>query len=555
MIWAVTPGGGKQIDAVIAAHELIPSVVDKLCWVVPNQALRGQAEEEFSKSFTRKLVGHSFSIRQAESATEIDPSRGTAGFAITYQALSYDCSILSQEFNRHKYLLILDEPHHVSDAEQKAWKHGIRELVNRAKVGVFMSGTFERHDNERIAVMDYIPGPYGGFELDTEDRPDRPVITYSRRDALAEKAILPVYFTHMDGEVRWMNGAGDLCEAGSLQQSGNSVREALWCALRTEYADHLLQGAVDQWQSYRAAENPRAKLLVVTADINEAKRHAKALARFDVASSIATSEDEAAARDAIGRFKQHGVPQAIDALVTVQMAYEGLDVPSVSHLVALTHIRSRPWITQMIARATRYDREAGPYDDQYAWVYVPDDTLMVDILRDIDLEQAPYINERAERDALQESERRQKAERNGIVPIESLATNERASELGGITVDAAESSMLKAVMDEHGIHGVPIPLFAKAVQAVRERTGKPGDHVKHLIDDVPPSKRERKLRKEIQRYATAVDTALGLEYGTTNKAVKHKFGASRDTMTEAQLLAVLRWLNKTHPEGRINVGA
>jgi type I site-specific restriction endonuclease len=41
-------------------------------------------------------------------------------------------------------------------------------------------------------------------------------------------------------------------------------------------------------------------------------------------------------------------------LVTVAMAYEGMDCPEVSHVVALTHIRSRPWLEQMIARATDF---------------------------------------------------------------------------------------------------------------------------------------------------------------------------------------------------------
>ena len=39
-------------------------------------------------------------------------------------------------------------------------------------------------------------------------------------------------------------------------------------------------------------------------------------------------------------------------LVTVAMAYEGLDAPEVAGVAALTHIRSRPWLEQMLARVT-----------------------------------------------------------------------------------------------------------------------------------------------------------------------------------------------------------
>jgi len=40
-------------------------------------------------------------------------------------------------------------------------------------------------------------------------------------------------------------------------------------------------------------------------------------------------------------------------LVTVAMAYEGLDAPEVAVVAALTHIRSQPWLEQMTARNAR----------------------------------------------------------------------------------------------------------------------------------------------------------------------------------------------------------
>ena len=46
-------------------------------------------------------------------------------------------------------------------------------------------------------------------------------------------------------------------------------------------------------------------------------------------------------------------------LVTAAMAYEGLDAPEVAVMAALTHTRSRPWLEQMVARATRVDPHAG----------------------------------------------------------------------------------------------------------------------------------------------------------------------------------------------------
>ena len=69
------------------------------------------------------------------------------------------------------------------------------------------------------------------------------------------------------------------------------------------------------------------------------------------------------------------------------MAYEGLDAPEVAVVAALTHIRSRPWLEQMVARATRVDSHAGPYEGQRALVYHPDDPLFARFRARIESEQ------------------------------------------------------------------------------------------------------------------------------------------------------------------------
>ena len=46
---AVTPGGGKSLLPVLAAHALIGAgVVERVVWVVPRDSLRLQAEEAFA---------------------------------------------------------------------------------------------------------------------------------------------------------------------------------------------------------------------------------------------------------------------------------------------------------------------------------------------------------------------------------------------------------------------------------------------------------------------------------------------------------------------------
>lgn len=47
----------------------------------------------------------------------------------------------------------------------------------------------------------------------------------------------------------------------------------------------------------------------------------------------------------------------------------------VAVVAALTHIRVRPWLEQMMARATRVDPHAGPYEMQGALVFHANDPL------------------------------------------------------------------------------------------------------------------------------------------------------------------------------------
>src|SRR5215212_1252893 len=81
---AVTPGGGKSLLPVIAAARLVVAgLVDRVCWIVPRDSLRFQAEEAFPDPAWRDALRHDVSIRAAANAP--DPCRGLAGYVTTFQ--------------------------------------------------------------------------------------------------------------------------------------------------------------------------------------------------------------------------------------------------------------------------------------------------------------------------------------------------------------------------------------------------------------------------------------------------------------------------------------
>ena len=68
---AVTPGGGKSLLPVIAAARLIAAgVVDRVCWIVPRESLRLQAEEAFADPAWRGAIGHAVTVRGADNGPD-----------------------------------------------------------------------------------------------------------------------------------------------------------------------------------------------------------------------------------------------------------------------------------------------------------------------------------------------------------------------------------------------------------------------------------------------------------------------------------------------------
>lgn len=158
IIMQVTPGGGKSVIPKIAYHILKNAdYVDKLLWIVPRANLRTQgAEDMANKDYISEIGGETF-YDFYEAANEIDPSRGTAGFATTYQAISMDSvGINSAELENHRYLVVLDEIHHVEHGGK--YHQMLTPILEKAHAKIFMTGTLERGDQKPIAFLPYTEG-------------------------------------------------------------------------------------------------------------------------------------------------------------------------------------------------------------------------------------------------------------------------------------------------------------------------------------------------------------------------------------------------------------
>lgn len=331
-ILAVTPGGGKSSIPVILAENLLGKIGDRICWLAPRDSLKYQGESEFLNPMWQT----DRRVRAADNGNDL--SRGYDGYVSTYQAVGADPECHLREFSKYDYILFMDENHHI--AKDSKWASAIAPLVERASLVVKASGTLSRGDGEKIAFMDYVNG-----EVVLTNTEYRRVVTYSRSEAIRDVAIMRVGFHLVDGESDWEELDGT---KGTSKLSGEESAKALFTALRTDYANQLLDECLDDFFKELLVYQ-KAKMLVVAPNIAVAEAYHDYLAARGQFVRIATSDDSTTAKANINAFKRGN----FNILVTVGMAYEGLNVPEITHICCLTHIRSMPWLEQCFARANR----------------------------------------------------------------------------------------------------------------------------------------------------------------------------------------------------------
>jgi superfamily II DNA or RNA helicase len=546
---------------VIAAARLIAAgIVDRVCWVVPRDSLRLQAEEAFADAEWRAALGHAVSVRAADNTADL--CRGMAGYITTYQGIAASPALHLAEFRRHRYLLVVDEIHHLPaltdvtaapsrDDEASGWSRAIEPLLETARLRLLLSGTLERADGRGILWLPYRKGPRAATREVDLAAPGWAVVGYSRAQALADRAVLPVMFGALDGEAKWLDEDGLCCGPHRLFSHWpiETTRPALFTALRTGFSDELLRQAFVATRDLRARrrrdrglaphEPARGlgKLLVVAPDQAVARRYLELIRSWVPQSQsdtvrLATSS-EVDAHQVLASFRLNAEPAI---LVTVAMAYEGLDAPEVAVVAALTHIRSRPWLEQMVARATRVDPRAGDYATQRALVYHPDDPLFARFRLRLETEQGTLAKRTKPKRQqtlplwLQEQLGDQDDKEHGIVPLESNAL-------------ALRFALLKP--------GPDLAMRRPENEAAQTE----------LLD--PPSVVERRLRARVgEMVATqAVEDEVARQaprgaglYHSYNAVLKRVMGnRSRAEMTIAELEASLGWLERHRLADHVNL--
>ena len=157
---------------------------------------------------------------------------------------------------RARYLLVLDEPHHV--AEGSSWHDAVQRVMDRMVFCLLMTGTPSRNDGQHIAFLPYKEIIGGKQIVDlAEIGLNHRTIIYSRSAALDEHAVLPIYFNRIDVKAEWLNRIGVPRRVETFKNAGQETSDALFTALTQSYAHDLLKAAVEDWIAYRENYNKR----------------------------------------------------------------------------------------------------------------------------------------------------------------------------------------------------------------------------------------------------------------------------------------------------------
>lgn len=521
----VTPGGGKSIGGAVFARELLRAgSIKRVVWVCPRTSLARQAADGFRDPEFNPVA----SARRADNVPPLfrDTSLGCVAYTTTYQSIVARPELHLRELKPHKYLLILDEPHHlklgkdndetVSESEEDdgTWIEAIAPLYDNAAYTLLMTGTIERHDKKLIPFIDY--------EEDGDSFFPKKDVFYSRYDALIEEAIVPIDFMFHNGWARFEDDLGDHnieIASASLKDVSKVIQTFL---SKTDFRDNLLKKGMDHWIATRKKTNYPSRMIVIC-DRQEMARHvAKQISsNYKVSVALAISDDT----DSGSIIRNFRLNQSGDVLVTVGMAYEGLDVPDCKHMIVLTGNRSIPWLEQAFARVTRVDYKAMAaginYSNQKAYIFVPDDPKMKIVVDHLKDEQDRGIRFRQSR----------------------ITTDENVLE------DDTEDD--EDLDNEHGARlfrpiGATVTGSSVGELTIKEMDG--GVIEKEAPVALPQDERDK--RKRIEMMARRRDAMRRLPKGSTNKLLLSVFGKSRSSMSSSELDKVILYMDGVNRRGK-----
>jgi len=546
----VTPGGGKQADAYLAQMAIPATIADAFCWVTPRVNLRDQGERipEFLAKACDELGLTRPGYRAADNVP--DPRRSLKGYVTTIQSIVADPGMRLSEFKRARYCLILDEEQFFMDGGE--WLRKLQPLIDAATVLIIMSGTLYRGDRLPVALAPYKRDVNGEEVLDKAHH-DWITVDYSRADAIREGAILPLEFIRHDVRGRYVDGngvshtfeafgpvaaspfgiigEGEADKAKLDRDAQQEVRDQVRICVTGDVARTIIVDTLDRWRKARTV-HPDCQCIIVVESQLSAKTCTDWVRKNYPGHlvGLAISDEKKDGRDAIKDF----CAGHLDILITVGMAYIGMDAPRASHMALCCVIRSRPYIEQAVARLVRR------HGKQARGVVVTfNDPLMLEVTRRIEQEQNEAVRrpqDGTERDGGAAPDRN-----SGPIHVSSETTGFHAHEPNRSHLLPEMTKLYSGIIEKHNLPLTPGQMHDLSnemydIEALPTMAGK-------AALPVGQKEQEDTFRQLIERKARTIDNQKGWPFGTTNRHILTRFKKPRPQMSLKELAQVVAWLN------------
>ena len=348
------------------------------------------------------------------------------------------------------------------------------------------------------------------------------IITYTRSQALADRALIPVENYLFDTTGQWQKGdeTNEFSNLKSLTDS-SEISAAIKTSLETSASPQILEAALKKFDELQVIQ-PNNKCLIVAKSIDAAQKIYELVKGMDRKVEIATSMDSKKAHVATNTFK-YG---SSDILVTCQMCYEGLDCRQISVVCLLTHIRSKPWIEQAIARGTRFDPLGKP--DQKCHLFTLQDQKMERVLDRIRSEDVMAAREMEDSEGYTCRVR----DYHEVMPLQSGIQDIKWSDL-----DTGKDLSAEIIKDSvKDITGLDVTM-AQASEISMMLSADPGIRVRRPT----PYEINKATREKITRVVLTKSRELQTKPEEINRYLKKQFGnKGRAEMTNQELQRVLQ---------------
>lgn len=374
------PGAGKTIGGLLIAQSLISSIrrTETVIVITPNLAIKSQWMAR-AKMFGFNLV----EVKDARRLLDDMLPLGVSGYIMSYQQAVQNQNALRLFSRKFAPIVILDEVHHTAGMSEarsgNAWGVAIEDAFREASFVLCTTGTPFRQGNNPIVFIEY-----------NDEGKAVASFSYPLAAAIRDGVCRPTSFRFFDGAIEWTTRAGAEVRHSFEDELPKKLRsERLEAALSMDgdFPIRMLEEADAKLTEIRSGSGVDANAggLVVAIDTDHADALAAALARIsgETPTIVHSKIDEA--HDRIREFEA----SRRKWIVGVSMLSEGVDIPRLRVGVYATRIRAPLYFHQFCGRFYRVQESR----EERSFVYMPNDTELVAIAREIEEERYHALGE------------------------------------------------------------------------------------------------------------------------------------------------------------------